>query len=95
MKKINKITYLKYKKQLQELYALGKKYDKEKDPEKQAILKEEIIKRCQDLKGKLNLKECSEEDLSNIIGFPNPAANNDENDCAADVPAADTDNQVC
>ena len=68
MKKISKVVFLKYKKQIQELYKLGKQYDKEKDPEKQALLKENIIKKCEDLKGKLNLQECSEDEVQNLFG---------------------------
>lgn len=70
MSKINKITFLKYKKQIQVLYKLGKKYDKEKDPEKKELLKAEVIKRCNDLKPKLKLNGCSDEDAQNLLGVP-------------------------
>lgn len=69
MQKISKPTFLKFKKQIQELYKLGKKYDKEKDPEKKEALKEEIIQRCNDLKPKLNLADCSDEETQNIFGI--------------------------
>ena len=68
IKKINKMTFLKYKKELQQLNQLGKKHDKEKDPEKKAKLKEEILEKCADLKGKLHLQDLSEEETQNIIG---------------------------
>ena len=78
MKQINKATFLKYKKELQELYKLGKKYDKEKDPEKKVILEEEVIRRSKELKGKLNLKDCSDEEAQNLLGVPvSPSKNND------------------
>lgn len=69
MQKISKPTFLKFKKQIQELYKLGKKYDKEKDPEKKEALKEEIIQRCNDLKPKLNLADCSDEEAQNVFGI--------------------------
>lgn len=68
MKKISKISFLKNKKQLQELMKLGKQYDKEKDPEKKAALEKEIIQRCDVLKGKLNLKDCSDKEAQELLG---------------------------
>lgn len=68
MKKINKASFLKNKKQLQELYKLGKQFDKEKDPDKKAHLEKEIIKRCEILKGKLNLQDCSDEEANELLG---------------------------
>ena len=68
MKKINKIAFLKNKKQLQELYKMGKQFDKEKDPDKKAALEKEIIRRCEELKPKLNLKDCSDEEANALLG---------------------------
>lgn len=68
MKKINKISFLKNKKQLQELYKMGKQFDKEKDPEKKAALEKEIIRRCEELKPKLNLQDCSDEEANALLG---------------------------
>lgn len=68
MKKINKITFLKNKKQLQELYKLGKQFDKEKNPEKKAALENEIIQRCQVLKSKMDLQDCSDEEARELFG---------------------------
>lgn len=70
MKKINKIAFLKNKKQLQELYKLGKQFDKEKDPEIKATLEKEIVSRCEELKKKLNLKDCSDEEADSLLGVP-------------------------
>lgn len=70
MKKISKVAFLKNKKELQELYKLGKQYDREKDPEKKAALEKDIIHRCDVLKEKLNLKDCSDEEASALLGVP-------------------------
>lgn len=70
MKKINKVSFLKNKKQLQELFKLGKQFDKEKDPDKKAALEQEIIQRCNVLKGKLGLKECSDAEARELLGMP-------------------------
>lgn len=71
MKKISKIAFLKNKKQLQELYKMGKQFDKEKDPEKKAALEKEIIRRCEELKPKLGLKDCSDEEARELLGVTN------------------------
>lgn len=68
MKKISKFIMIKYKKPIQELFKLGRKYDKEKDPEKKEALKGEIIKRCNELKPKLKSSGCSDEDAENLLG---------------------------
>ena len=66
MSKVHKIsqkTFFKNRKQLQDLYKLGKQYDKEKDPVKKAIMEKELIMKCHAMKGKLDLKEASEEEF--------------------------------
>ena len=68
MKKISKAEYFKHKKELQKLFSLGRKYDKEKDPEKKAALEKEIIKMSEGLKGKMHLQECTEEDKLKVVG---------------------------
>ena len=70
MKKLNKISFLKHKKELQELYKMGKQFDKEKDPEKKAALEKKIVSRCEELKKKLNLKDCSDEEANALFGVP-------------------------
>lgn len=70
MKKLNKISFLKHKKEIQELYKMGKQFDKEKDPEKKAALEKEIVSRCEELKKKLNLKDCSDEEANALFGVP-------------------------
>ena len=52
----------KNRKALAELFAMGKKYDNETDPDKKAALKIEIETRCLALKGKLP----SEEELKDV-----------------------------
>lgn len=69
MQKISKPTFLKFKKQIQELYKLGKKFDKEKDPDKKEALKAEIIERCNDLKPKLHLSDCSDDEMQEMFGI--------------------------
>ena len=70
MSKVHKIsqkTYFKNRKQLHDLYKLGKKFDKEKDPMKRAIMEKELIAKCAVMKGKLNLQDASEEDIKNAM----------------------------
>ena len=68
MKKISKVEYFKHKKELQKLYSLGRKYDKEKDPEKKAALEKKIIEMSEELKGKMHFQECTEEDKLKVMG---------------------------
>ena len=70
MKKIKNFVLVKYKKQLQELFKLGKQYDKETDPEKKELLKAEVIKRCNELKPKLKSAGCSDEEAEDFLGVP-------------------------
>ena len=81
MSKVHKIsqkTFLKNRKQLQDLYKLGKQFDKEKDPVKKAALEKEIIIRCNVMKGKLDLKEASEEEATAAIKNSEDVAQKEE-----------------
>lgn len=75
MKKISKFVLIKYKKQIQELFKLGKQYDKETDPEKKELLKAEVIKRCNELKPKLG---CSDEEAQELLGVPVDTCKNED-----------------
>lgn len=76
MKKFNKFVLVKYKKQIQELFKLGKQYDKETDPEKKEILKAEVIKRCNELKPKLG---CSDKEAQELLGVPVDTSTSEDN----------------
>lgn len=78
MEKINKFVLIKYKKQIQELFKLGKQYDKETDPEKKEQLKAEVIKRCNELKPKLKSAGCSDEEAQDFLGVPDDASLNED-----------------
>ena len=68
-KKISYMTYMRYKKEIDALYTMGYRYDMEKDPEKKAILQEKIIKKCDELKPKLGLKDVSDEEARKVLGL--------------------------
>jgi len=88
MKKINKFVLVKFKKEIQELFKLGKQYDKETDPEKKELLKAEVIKRCNELKPKLS---CSLEEAQELLGVSvDVAAGEGEAENAPDNEGADT-----
>ena len=70
MKKISKLSYMKHRKELMALERMGKKYDKETDPEKKEILREKVIAMCEDLKGKLDLQDISDEEAQRLLGVP-------------------------
>lgn len=78
MKKINKFVLIKYKKQIQELFKLGKQYDKETDPEKKELLKAEVIKRCNELKPKLKSAGCSDEEAQDFLGVSDDTTLNED-----------------
>lgn len=67
-KKISYVSYMRNKRELDALYALGYRYDMEQDPEKKAALEAEIIKRCDKLKPKLGLKDISDEEARSLLG---------------------------
>lgn len=77
MKKISKILLIKHKKEILELLRLGKQYDNETDSEKKELLKDEIIKRCNDLKPKLKLTDCSDEEAQSLLGLSGELSSGD------------------
>lgn len=67
-KKISYVSYMRNKRELDALYALGYRYDVEKDPAKKEALGKEIIKRCDILKPKLGLKDLSDAEARELFG---------------------------
>lgn len=70
-KVISKVKYMRYKKDLDALNVLGYRYDmavKARDLKKAAELKEMIIRRCDELRPKLGLKDISDEEAEALLG---------------------------
>lgn len=78
-KQISYVSYMRNKRELDALYAMGYRYDMEKDPEKKAALEAEIIKRCDKLKPKLGLKDLSDEEARKLLGVSASSTTEQEN----------------
>lgn len=92
MQKISKIALIKHGKELNEIIRLGKKYDKEKDPDKKAALKEEIERRCEEFKRKVNPDNKSGEELKEALCSAIEAGSADDTETDAEAaPLSETE----
>ena len=92
MKKINKFVLVKHRKQILDLFQLGKKYDKETDPEKKELLKAEVIQKCDELKAKLKLAGYSDEEAQDFLGVSVDASPSEDDTEKTPISEADDTN---